>query len=77
MRAVAIPSALAASRVATARSVKVYAALAAAGWPAGVLVQDVARLAGMSWVTAHSALEDLIDGHWITPDFQPLGEESI
>lgn len=75
MRVVAIPAALAASRGATARSVRVYAALAAAEWPAGLLVQDVARLAGMSWVTANSALEDLIDGRWITTDFQPIKEE--
>lgn len=72
MTEVAIPTGLAASGV-PPRAVKVYAALAAHGWEKNIRTEDVATLAGVSWVTADRAIRDLVDGGWLTAERVPGG----
>lgn len=71
MATVAIPYALATSVDLPPRAVKVYVALAAAGWPEGLSVRGVSRLAGMPWHTADRAIADLCEGGWLTWDLEP------
>ena len=64
MTEVPIPYGLASSGV-PSRAVKVYAAMAAHGWEKNIRTEDVAVLAGVSWVTADRAIRDLIGGGWL------------
>lgn len=75
MTEVAIPYGLASSGSgAPSRAVKVYAALAANGWEKNIRTEDVAVLAGVSWVTADRAIRDLIGGGWLTAERVPGGD---
>lgn len=74
MTEVPIPYGLASS-VVPSRAVKVYAAMAAHGWEKNIRTEDVAVLAGVSWVTADRAIRDLIGGGWLTAERIPGGEK--
>lgn len=70
MRQVGIPAGLAAMRP---RAVKVYAVLAANRWPAGLTVNQVSQLTGLTWRTVDSALEELRAAGYLNDANQPVG----
>lgn len=53
-------------------ALKVFAVLAANGWPRGLSTNRVARLADLHWRTAATALETLRAGGWLDADNQPV-----
>ena len=48
--------------------------MAAHGWEKNIRTEDVAVLAGVSWVTADRAIRDLIGGGWLTAERVPGGD---
>lgn len=55
------------------RAVKLFAVLAANGWPSGLTVNQIAALSGMSWLTVDAALDELRGAGFIDQDNQPVG----
>lgn len=76
MTNVNVPQELAADPDMPSRAVKVYLALAAAGWLPALPVRDVARLSGLSLPTTYRALEDLEKAGWITRMRTPKKREA-
>ena len=70
MRHVGIPANVAAM---PPRAVKVYAVLAANRWPVGMNVHQIAGLAGMTWHTANTALEELQAAGYLDKHNLPVG----